>query len=98
VDRKTVGGGEKALIYLGRYLYRGVIREQDILSCSDGQVTFRYRNGHSGQWERRTVPGAQVLWLVLQHVLPQGNRTSLIQDRGWPRGIGATMRRGGVGS
>jgi len=72
VDCKAVGGGEKALVYLGRYLYRGVIREQDILSCSGGQVCFRYRDARSGKMERRTVSGAQFLWLVLQHVLPKG--------------------------
>jgi hypothetical protein len=72
VDCKAVGGGEKALVYLGRYLYRGVIREQDILSCESGQVTFRYRDARSGKMERRTVSGAQFLWLVLQHVLPKG--------------------------
>jgi len=55
VDCKSVGSGEKALVYLGRYLYRGVIREQDILACENGQVTFRYRNAQSGQWERRTL-------------------------------------------
>ena len=31
VDCKCVGSGEKALVYLGRYLYRGVIQEKDIL-------------------------------------------------------------------
>ena len=31
VDCKNVGRGEKALAYLGRYLYRGVIQEKDIL-------------------------------------------------------------------
>ena len=30
VDCKRVGNGEKALVYLGRYLYRGVIREADL--------------------------------------------------------------------
>ncbi len=73
---KSVGSGEKALIYLGRYLYRGVIREADILACRDGKVTFRYRDAKSGKWERRTVDGAQFLWLVLQHVLPKGFRRS----------------------
>ena len=34
VDCKSVGTGAKALIYLGRYLYRGVISENDILSPS----------------------------------------------------------------
>lgn len=74
VDCKSVGSGEKALIYLGRYLYRGVIREKDIVACGDGQVSFRYRNAKTGRMERRTVSGAQFLWLVLQHVLPKGLR------------------------
>ena len=74
VDCKSVGSGEKALIYLGRYLYRGVIREKDIVACRDGQVSFRYRDAKTGKMECRTVPGAQFLWLVLQHVLPKGFR------------------------
>ena len=74
VDCKSVGSGEPALVYLGRYLYRGVIAEKDILACTDGQVSFRYRNAKTGKMERRTVSGAQFLWLVLQHVLPKGFR------------------------
>jgi hypothetical protein len=74
VDCKSVGSGESALIYLGRYLYRGVIREADILACNDGQVSFRYRNAKTNKMERRTVSGAHFLWLVLQHVLPKGFR------------------------
>ena len=74
VDCTFVGNGAPALIYLGRYLYRGVIREQDILSCNEGRVTFRYRNARTGKMERRTLPGADFLWLVLQHVLPKGFR------------------------
>ncbi len=74
VDCKAVGSGDKALVYLGRYLYRGVIREEDILACRDGQVTFRYREGKSGRMQLRTLPGPQFLWLVLQHVLPKGFR------------------------
>jgi hypothetical protein len=74
VDCKAVGSGEKALVYLGRYLYRGVIREKDILSCKDGQVTFRYSNSKTGRMETRTLPGADFLWLLLRHVLPKGFR------------------------
>lgn len=74
VDCKSVGSGASALIYLGRYLYRGVIREQDIVACRDGQVTFRYRHAKTGRMEQRTVSGADFLWLVLQHVLPKGFR------------------------
>jgi hypothetical protein len=74
VDCKSVGSGQKALIYLGRYLYRGVIAEKDILACDNGQVSFRYRNAKTAKMERRTVSGAHFLWLVLQHVLPKGFR------------------------
>jgi hypothetical protein len=74
VDCKGVGNGEKALVYLGRYLYRGVIREQDILSCDHGQVRFRYRDDRTGKRVVRTVSGAAFLHLVLQHVLPKGFR------------------------
>jgi len=71
---QSVGSGEKALITLGRYLYRGVIREQDIVACEDGQVSFRYRNAQTGRSERRTLSGVDFLWLILQHVLPKGFR------------------------
>jgi len=74
VDCKAVGSGEKALVYLGRYLYRGVIREKDILACENGQVTFRYKEAESGRTKQRTVSGAKFLWLILQHVLPKGFR------------------------
>lgn len=72
VDCKAVGDGQAALRYLGRYLYRGVIAEKDILRCEDGQVTFRYRDAKSGKPATRTLSGADFLWLLLQHVLPKG--------------------------
>lgn len=72
VDVKPVGSGEKALVYLGRYLYRGVLQEKDILACENGQVTFRFRNSKTRRTETRTLPGADFLWRLLQHVLPKG--------------------------
>ena len=74
VDCKSVGDGEKALVYLGRYLYRGVLREDDILSNAGGQVRFRYRDSQSGKMRERSLPGADFLRLILQHVLPKGFR------------------------
>ena len=74
VDCKSVGSGAPALIYLGRYLYRGVIAEKDIVACDNGQVRFRYRDAKTGKIGQRTVAGAHFLWLVLQHVLPKGFR------------------------
>ena len=72
VDCKAVGDGQQALKYLGRYLYRGVISERDLLRCKDGQLTYRWRDAKSGKSATRTVPAEDFLWLLLQHVLPKG--------------------------
>ena len=74
VDCKAVGSGQQALIYLGRYLYRGVIQEKDILSCDNGNVTFRYKNSQTNQTETRSLSGVAFLHLILQHILPKGYR------------------------
>lgn len=74
VGCKSVGSGEKALVYLGRYLYKGVIQEKHIIRCKDGQVSFRYQDSKTKQWQTRTLSGAKFLWLILQHVLPKGFR------------------------
>ena len=70
----TVGKGDKALAYLSRYLYRGVISEEDIQTNNNGQVTFQYRNSKTNQIETKTLPPEDFLWRILQHVLPRGFR------------------------
>jgi Putative transposase/Transposase zinc-binding domain len=72
VDCKSVGDGQAALRYLGRYLYRGVIQERDILRCKDGQVTYRWRDAKTGKSCTRSLPGGDFLWMLLQHILPKG--------------------------
>jgi len=74
VDCKCVGNGNKAVIYLGNYLYKGVIQEKDILKCENGMVTFRYVHSKSKKVKTRTVTGECFLWLLMQHVLPKGFR------------------------
>ncbi|MGB5200113.1 MAG: transposase, partial [Sedimenticolaceae bacterium] len=74
VDCKAVGTGEKALVYLSRYLYRGVLLERHIVACEDGKVTFRYRDSKTGAYRYRTETGARFLALLLRHVLPKGFR------------------------
>jgi len=66
VDCKNVGNGDKALIYLGRYLYRGVIQEKDILKCENGCVTFRYTESKTKTVQIKTVKGEHFLWLLMQ--------------------------------
>jgi len=74
VDCKNIGNGDKALIYLGKYLYKGVIQEKDILKCENGMVTFRYVDSKTKQYQTKTVRGEYFLYLLMLHVLPKGFR------------------------
>jgi hypothetical protein len=74
VDCKNVGNGDKALIYLGKYLYKGVIQEKDIIKCENGMVTFRYLHSKTKQYQTRTEKGEYFLYLLMLHVLPRGFR------------------------
>lgn len=72
VDCCPVGWGHEALLYLSRYLYRGVLPDKDIIAVENNEVTFRYRDGDTRQWRTRALPILKFLWLILQHVLPKG--------------------------
>lgn len=84
VDCKPVGHGKPALAYLSRYLYRGVISENNIVANHDGKVTFSYVEARTGKTQYRTLKGEDFLWLVLQHVLPKGLRR--VRDYGFLHG------------
>lgn len=84
VDCAHVGQGLPALKYLSRYLYRGVITENNIISCQSGQVRFRYIESETGKTCYRTLNGEDFLWLVLQHVLPRSFRR--VRDYGFLHG------------
>lgn len=71
---EQVGRGDHALTYLSRYLYRGVLREPNIVAYDGEQVTFRYRDSQTQRWQTLTEPADRFLWRVLQHVLPKGLR------------------------
>ena len=83
VDCQHVGRGDKALIYLGRYLYRGVLPEKNILAEENGTVTFQYTE-NSGSVKTRTLSGGEFLWLLLLHVLPK--RFRRVRDFGFLHG------------
>ena len=84
VDCTHVGKGLPALKYLSRYLYRGVIGENNIVANQDGNVTFKYVQSLTGKTRYRTVKGEDFLWLVLQHVLPKNFRR--VRDYGFLHG------------
>ena len=58
VDCKSVGDGNKAIVYLGRYLYRGVIQEKDIFVMqrpSDLSIHHEYRRAKNQNLTCRRV-------------------------------------------
>ena len=79
-----VGKGEPALVYLSRYLYRGVLNEKNIISTHQGKVTYRYEDSETKQWKTRKMNVEDFLWRVLQHVLPKGFRRA--RDYGFLHG------------
>jgi Putative transposase/Transposase zinc-binding domain len=84
VDCRPVGKGLSALKYLSRYLYRGVISENNIVSNQHGNVTFKYVDSCTGKIDYRMAKGEDFLWLVFQHVLPQSFRR--VRDYGFLHG------------
>jgi hypothetical protein len=91
VDCKLAGKGLSVLKYLSRYLYRGVIGENSIVSNQDGNVTFRYVESRTGKTCYRSLKGEDFLWLVLQHVLPKGFRRA--RDYGFLHGNAKMLLR-----
>nr|WP_275113942.1 transposase [Psychromonas antarctica] len=90
VDCRQVGFGASAFKYLSRYLYRGVLPDKDIISITDDNVTFRYKEGGTNIIKMRTLPVLKFLWLILQHVLPKGLQR--VRDYGFLRGNAKQLR------
>ncbi len=70
VHIKAVGDGQKALEYMGRYLFRVAISNNRIIKLSDGKVTFRYTDNKKGKSKTITVDVLEFIRRFLQHVLP----------------------------
>ncbi|RLA43222.1 MAG: IS91 family transposase [Gammaproteobacteria bacterium] len=81
---RNVGKGKPALKYLSRYLYRGVVSENNIVSDDGTHITFRYMDSQTGKVGTRKITGEHFLWLVFQHVLPKGFRR--VRDYGFLHG------------
>jgi hypothetical protein len=70
VHIKPVGNGEKAMEYMGRYLFRVAISNNRILKLENGTVTFRYSDYKTGQTKFVTLEALEFIRRFLQHVLP----------------------------
>jgi hypothetical protein len=61
------------LQYLGRYTHRVAISNHRLVSFSEGQVTFRWRDSaHHNEQKLQTLPVDEFLRRFLLHILPQG--------------------------
>src|ERR1700676_2004143 len=71
--KRPFGGPEHVLQYLGRYTHRVAISNHRLVSLTDGQVTFRWRDSaHKNKKRLMTLPVNEFLGGFLLHVLPPG--------------------------
>ena len=67
------GGPEYVLQYLGRYTHRVAISNHRLVSFTDGQITFRWRDSaHHNTTKLMTLPLDEFLRRFLLHLLPKG--------------------------
>ena len=72
-SKRPFGGPEHVLRYLGRYTHRVAISNQRLVSFTDGEVTFRWRDSAHNN-EQRSLPLSvdEFLRRFLLHLLPEG--------------------------
>lgn len=71
-SKPPFAGPQKLLDYLSRYTHRVAISNNRIISCSDGQVTFRYRDRADGDRRKtETLVAEEFIGRFLRHVLPE---------------------------
>lgn len=67
------GGPEQVLRYLSRYTHRVAISNRRILSMTDGNVTFRWKDyAHGSKHKVSTLAACEFLRRFFLHVLPRG--------------------------
>jgi hypothetical protein len=71
-DCKNVGDGMSSFKYLAPYMQRVFISDNRIELYDGENVTFLYKDSHTGQVKRRTLHAMEFMKLFLQHVLPSG--------------------------
>lgn len=67
------GGPKHVLNYLGRYTHRVAISNHRILSVTESQVTFRWKDyKNNNKIRTRTLSCEEFLYRFLQHIFPKG--------------------------
>jgi hypothetical protein len=71
--KRPFGGPAYVVHYLGRYTHRVAISNHRLVSFSDGQVTFRWRDSaHHNEQKLLTLSLDEFLRRFLLHILPKG--------------------------
>lgn len=71
--KETFNGKGNAIEYLARYSYRTAISNSRIVSVTETDVTFRYKDYADGSADKTlTVDGEKFIEMFLQHILPSG--------------------------
>jgi hypothetical protein len=71
--KRPFGGPQYVLQYLGRYTHRVAISNHRLVSFTDGQVTFRWRDSaHHNEQKLLTLSLDEFLRRFLLHLLPKG--------------------------
>ena len=72
-SKRPFGGPEHALRYLGAYTHRAGISNSRLVSLSEGQVSFRWRDSTNGNRKCvMSLPVDEFLRRFLLHLLPRG--------------------------
>jgi hypothetical protein len=71
--RRPFGSPEHVLKYLARYTHRVALASGRLVSCEDGNVSFRWRDSADGNQQKvMTLNAVEFIHRYLQHVLPAG--------------------------
>ena len=71
--KRPFAGPAQVLDYLGRYTHRVAISNNRLVSCSDTEVRFRYKDyAHGNQRKVMTLGATEFIHRFLAHVLPAG--------------------------
>jgi hypothetical protein len=73
-----------AIKHLSRYLYKGVISNNNIIANDGENITFQYTDSNTKKTMTRKLKDEDFIALVLQHTLPKGFRRA--RDYGFLHG------------
>jgi len=69
--KPALQGTDRVLDYLGRYVHRIAITNRRILSVTDHEVTFRFKDRREHCWKTMGLDPMEFMRRFLQHVLPR---------------------------